>query len=138
MGSWCRRQNEAPCTGRGSVSIRHHPTPTRPPNDGIIAGEAGWGDEVGCGRVPIRLIHCPRASGDESGSGPLYIGVMHTFASIMIGLMLLATVGVLFAGMIGMVRGQSGATSNRLMRYRVLFQAATLVLLVLFMSLLRS
>jgi len=63
---------------------------------------------------------------------------MHTFASIIVGILMFATVGVLFAGMIGMVRGQSGADSNRLMRYRVLLQAATLALLVLFMSLLRS
>jgi hypothetical protein len=40
--------------------------------------------------------------------------------------------------MIGMVRGNSGATSNKLMRYRVLLQGATLLLLVIFMSLLRS
>jgi hypothetical protein len=40
--------------------------------------------------------------------------------------------------MIGMVRGNSGAHSNRLMRYRVLLQGATLLLLVIFMSLLRS
>jgi hypothetical protein len=63
---------------------------------------------------------------------------MHTFASIAIGVMLFATVGVLFAGLIGMVRGQSPATSNKLMRYRILFQGATLLLLVIFMSLLRS
>ncbi|HEX3995385.1 MAG TPA: HIG1 domain-containing protein [Acetobacteraceae bacterium] len=37
-----------------------------------------------------------------------------------------------------MVLGQSPATSNRLMRYRVLLQGATLLLLVIFMSLLRS
>jgi hypothetical protein len=61
---------------------------------------------------------------------------MHTFASIAIGLLMLATVGVLFAGMIGMARGNSGATSNRLMRYRVLLQGAAL--LVVFMSILRS
>jgi hypothetical protein len=86
---------------------------------------------------PVRKT-APGAAGDETAPPPRYIGVMHTFASIMVGLMLFATIGVLFAGMIGMVRGQSGATSNRLMRYRVLLQAATLVLLVLFMSLLRS
>ncbi len=63
---------------------------------------------------------------------------MHTFASIAIGLLMLATVGVLFAGMIGMVRGNSGETSNRLMRYRVLLQGAALLLLVLFMSILKS
>jgi hypothetical protein len=68
----------------------------------------------------------------------MYGQPMHTFASIAIGLLMLATVGVLFAGMIGMVRGNSGAASNRLMRYRVLLQGATLLLLVIFMSLLKS
>ena len=63
---------------------------------------------------------------------------MHLFASIAIGVLMFATIAVLFAGMIGMVRGQSGATSNQLMRYRVLLQGATILLLVLFMSLLRS
>jgi Hypoxia induced protein conserved region len=37
-----------------------------------------------------------------------------------------------------MVRGNSGAASNKLMRYRVLLQGATILLLVLFMNLLRS
>ena len=63
---------------------------------------------------------------------------MHTFASIAIGLLMFATIATLFAGLIGMVRGNSGAASNRLMRYRVLLQGATLLLLVIFMSLLRS
>jgi len=63
---------------------------------------------------------------------------MHTFASIAVGVLMLATLGTLFAGLIGMVRGQSGETSNKLMRYRVLLQGATLLLLMLFMSLLRS
>jgi hypothetical protein len=68
----------------------------------------------------------------------VYATPMHTFASIAIGLLMFATVAVLFAGLIGMVRGQSGATSNKLMRYRVLLQGATLLLLMIFMSLLRS
>jgi hypothetical protein len=63
---------------------------------------------------------------------------MHTFASIAVGLLMFATIGVLFAGLFGMVRGNSGAASNKLMRYRVLLQGATLLLLVIFMSLLRS
>ena len=62
---------------------------------------------------------------------------MRTFAFIMIGLLMLATLGVLFGGMIVMTRGGDPATSNRLMRYRVLLQGAAILLLVLFMSLLR-
>jgi Hypoxia induced protein conserved region len=76
--------------------------------------------------------------GDEAGRESAYVRLMHTFASIAIGLLMFATVGVLFAGMIGMVRGNSGAASNKLMRYRVLLQGATILLLVLFMNMLRS
>jgi hypothetical protein len=77
-------------------------------------------------------------TGGEPDRESAYIRWMHTFASIAIGLLMFATIGVLFAGMIGMVRGNSGATSNKLMRYRVLLQGATILLLVLFMNLLRS
>lgn len=59
---------------------------------------------------------------------------MHTFASIAIGVLMFATIAVLFAGLIGMVRGQSAATSNKLMRYRVLLQGATLLLLIIFIE----
>ena len=63
---------------------------------------------------------------------------MRTFAAIAIGLLMLGTLGVLFAGLIGMARGNDGARSNKLMQYRVLFQGAALLLAMLFMSLLRS
>ena len=63
---------------------------------------------------------------------------MHTFASIAIGVLMLAVLGTLFAGLIGMARGVSGETSNKLMRYRVLFQGAAILLLVLFMNMLRG
>jgi hypothetical protein len=63
---------------------------------------------------------------------------MHTFASIVVGLMMLAVVGVMFAGMITMARGGSGATSNKLMRYRVLLQGGAILVLVIFMSILRG
>jgi hypothetical protein len=85
--------------------------------------------------LPLRSQCQP---GGETGLAIPYYPAMHTFASIAIGILMLATIGVLFAGLFGMVRGQSGATSNRLMRYRVLLQGATLLLLVIFMSLLRS
>ena len=63
---------------------------------------------------------------------------MHTFASIVVGLLLFVTVGTLLFGVFGMALGQSGARSNQLMRFRVLLQAITLVFLILFISLLRS
>jgi hypothetical protein len=86
----------------------------------------------------FRHFHREFSPGDETPGALVYVGPMHTFASIAIGVLMLATVGVLFAGLIGMVRGDSGAASNRLMRYRVLLQGATLLLLVLFMSILRG
>ena len=63
---------------------------------------------------------------------------MRTFASLAVGLLMLGTLGMLFAGLIGMARGVSGATSNRFMRYRVLLQGAALLLLMLFMSILKG
>jgi len=62
-----------------------------------------------------------------------------TFVAILVGLLMLGTVGVLVAGMIGLVRGGGDpARSNRLMRWRVMLQAAALLLFALLMSLLRS
>ena len=69
---------------------------------------------------------------------PLYCPSMRTFASLAVGLLMLGTLGMLFAGLIGMARGVSGATSNRFMRYRVLLQGAALLLLLMFMSILKG
>ena len=53
--------------------------------------------------------------------------------------MMLGTLGVLFAGMIGLVRGGGDPLrSNALMRWRVLLQAGALVLFFILMALLRS
>ena len=51
-----------------------------------------------------------------------------------IGLALLATLGVLFAGLFSMMRGGefSKKYSNKLMRMRVAFQASAVLLFVLF------
>jgi hypothetical protein len=58
---------------------------------------------------------------------------------IMVALLMLATVGVLIAGMVGLVRGGGDPRrSNQLMRWRVILQAAALLLFALLMSLLRS
>ncbi|WP_158745924.1 twin transmembrane helix small protein [Acidisphaera sp. L21] len=57
---------------------------------------------------------------------------------LVIGLML-ATLGVLFAGLLGLARGGGDpARSNRLMRWRVLLQAGTLLLFMLLLHLLKS
>lgn len=53
---------------------------------------------------------------------------MQTFLTILVAIAMLATLGVLFAGLIGMARGASGETSQKFMRYRVLLQGAALVL----------
>ena len=64
---------------------------------------------------------------------------MKTFFSILIGLLMLATFGMLVAGVLGMARGgEDPARSNRLMRYRVILQGAALALFVLMMALMRG
>ena len=58
---------------------------------------------------------------------------------VLVVALMLATVGVLFAGLIGLTRKDHDPyRSNRLMRYRVLLQAGTLVLFALLLHLLRS
>ncbi|MGH7154204.1 MAG: twin transmembrane helix small protein [Acetobacteraceae bacterium] len=53
-------------------------------------------------------------------------------------LLMLATVGVLFVGVIGLVRGGGDPRrSNKLMQYRVLLQGAALLLFALMMGMLR-
>jgi hypothetical protein len=64
---------------------------------------------------------------------------MITFLSILVMIAMLATLGVLIAGMVGLVRGTSDPRrSNRLMRYRVMLQAAALALFALLMTLMKS
>ena len=64
---------------------------------------------------------------------------MKTFFMILVGLGLLVTLGILFAGLIVMSRG--GAVNarwgNRLMRWRVLAQGATIVLFLIMLLLVR-
>ena len=64
---------------------------------------------------------------------------MKTFMIVLIAAAMLATVGVLFAGLLGLVRNpDDGARSNRLMRYRIGFQLLALVLFGLLMLLTRA
>lgn len=66
---------------------------------------------------------------------------MITFLTILLGLMMLGTLGTLFAGMLGLARGgdpaTSNARSNALMRWRVMLQGAALLLFALLLMLLR-
>jgi Hypoxia induced protein conserved region len=62
-----------------------------------------------------------------------------TFLIIILALLMLGTLGVLMAGMFGMVRGGGDPQrSNALMRWRVILQAGALVIFALLMALLRS
>ena len=58
---------------------------------------------------------------------------MQTLLTILLAAAMLGTLGVLIAGMVGMARGQSGARSQKLMRYRVVMQGVALVLFALLM-----
>lgn len=64
---------------------------------------------------------------------------MQTVLSILLGLAMLATLGVMFAGMFGLARGDgNGARSNRLMRWRVILQGVSLALFVALMLVMRG
>ena len=58
---------------------------------------------------------------------------MGTFLMILVDLSMLGTLGVMFAGMLGLVRSEEsgGVRSNKLMRLRVVMQGVTLVLFLL-------
>ena len=64
---------------------------------------------------------------------------MKTVLTVLVALGMLATLGILLAGMLGISGSQAGsARSNRLMRWRVILQGAALLLFALLMTLLRS
>ena len=64
---------------------------------------------------------------------------MKTFLTILVGIAMLATLGVLVAGMVGLVRGGGNpARSNKLMQWRVILQAVSLLLFLLLMWMLKS
>jgi hypothetical protein len=62
-----------------------------------------------------------------------------TFLAICVAILMFATLGVLFAGLFGLVRGGGDPQrSNKLMQWRVILQGAALLLFALLMTLLRS
>lgn len=64
---------------------------------------------------------------------------MQTFLVILLVLMMIATLGVLVWGVVGMVRGGNDPRrSNALMRYRVLFQAGAVLVFGLLLWLLKK
>ncbi len=65
--------------------------------------------------------------------------VMKIVLIVLVVGMMLATLGVLFAGLLGLARGGGDPRrSNKLMQWRVFLQAGTLLLFVLLLHLLRS
>jgi Hypoxia induced protein conserved region len=72
----------------------------------------------------------------EKLGGSLHIVGMNSFVMVLLGLAMAATVGVLIAGLVNFARkggagGVSGATSNKLMQARVIFQFAAIALFLL-------
>ncbi len=64
---------------------------------------------------------------------------MITFLTILVALAMLATLGILFAGMLGMVKGKHDpARSNKLMQWRIIMQGVALLLFVLLLTMLKS
>ena len=64
---------------------------------------------------------------------------MNTFFVVAVGVAMLATLGMLFFGIVNMARGGEGAAarSNKFMRYRVLLQVAAVGLFALLLLLTR-
>jgi hypothetical protein len=64
---------------------------------------------------------------------------MKTVLFILVVVAMLATLGVLFAGMLGLVRSDgNGERSNALMRWRVLLQGVALALFALLLTMTRG
>jgi hypothetical protein len=63
---------------------------------------------------------------------------MITFLTVLVVLGMIGTLAILFIGMVGIARpGNSPSRSNRLMQWRVVFQAVTLVLFAILLLVLR-
>jgi hypothetical protein len=63
---------------------------------------------------------------------------MKTVLTILVGLCMLATLGVMLAGMLGLARSDGNAErSNTLMRWRVVLQGVTLALFALLLLVMR-
>jgi len=83
-----------------------------------------------------------RIAGDGRDAFPAqaaYGSRVKTFLAVLVALLMFATVAVLLAGMVGLVRGGGDPRrSNQLMRWRIILQGAALLLFMLLMSLLKS
>lgn len=63
---------------------------------------------------------------------------MKTVLMFLVGLAMLATLGVLFAGLLGLARNADGARQNRLMQARIGLQFVALALFGLLLLIARS
>ncbi|SDB33227.1 twin transmembrane helix small protein [Belnapia rosea] len=64
---------------------------------------------------------------------------MKTILTILVAIGMLATLGTLFAGMLGLAKGDgTGERSNLLMRWRVVLQGITLLLFALLLAISRG
>ncbi len=63
---------------------------------------------------------------------------MKTFLTVVLVLALIATLGVLLVGVVGMVRGGDPRRSNKMMRMRVVMQGVALAILAVLMLLVKS
>ncbi len=63
---------------------------------------------------------------------------MNTLLTVLLFLTMAGTLGVMLFGMVSMGRDGDPMRSNRLMRWRVILQAVSLVLAVLLISMLKS
>jgi hypothetical protein len=64
---------------------------------------------------------------------------MRTLLTILVVLAMLGVLATLFAGMVGLVRGNGNAArSNRLMRWRVILQGVAIALFALLLFVLRD
>lgn len=65
---------------------------------------------------------------------------MTTLLTVLVVVSMLATLGVMFAGMVGLVRNEQagGSRSNTLMRWRVILQFVTIGLFLLLLVVMRA
>lgn len=63
---------------------------------------------------------------------------MKTFLVVLLVLALLATLGVLLMGVVGMIRGNDPRQSNKMMRARVLMQGVALAVLAVLLLLVKN
>ena len=64
---------------------------------------------------------------------------MTTFMTVLVVMAMVATVGVLFAGLVGLARGgENGRVSQGLMRWRVILQGVALALFTVLLLMMRG